>query len=573
MKKSIKFLMMALAVLVTVTSLNVVSAASALVEVATKDNPMGSEYYWKHTNDVTRITYEVFGTTDSNADGDMIDITLTDDIKGKAGVKVNNIGVYGDSRVDAEITVMDWDVRDASKPAYVRFYNNQGFNGVEWNSEALNSVKVQIKYIVDGQYRNDFKGTLTMIGCDTDVIVGDALNKVYVYNTEVVTSEDTTDGVKLVFNKTAEDAAKKNYADVTFDLSNAKNNALTLTLSAEKASTTVSYVEFDASDSMSSTYAPTIGVEASREKATEGNIAKFVATIYEMKMYNAPVVTVEVDKDLTFVQSDVVITNKNNTVVTNDYNVTVSNNVITVAKKSDDKGTEEIKDVIINNAKVKASPALANALEDGKYYATVKATQGSKTGTAKVELYYMVENASEEDSHVTVEGVGQVVPTTDTEVTVTPEKGYYVTSLVVDGEEVDLEEMELADRYGKVTYTFENVRENHTVAAKAERIPATLYVYCIGPDGEELEEPVIREGYIGDSYETAPGEYEGYVLNEEKYPENANGVLEDTETVVVYYYDVYVAPDTGDINVVMFAAIALASVLGIVASRKLALNK
>ena len=70
------------------------------------------------------------------------------------------------------------------------------------------------------------------------------------------------------------------------------------------------------------------------------------------------------------------------------------------------------------------------------------------------------------------------------------------------------------------------------------------------------------------------GEYY-YELVEEKYPENAEGVYELDEQVVIYYYRKVKLPDTSDINVYAISAVALTTLAGIafiVLKKKKSLN-
>ena len=69
-----------------------------------------------------------------------------------------------------------------------------------------------------------------------------------------------------------------------------------------------------------------------------------------------------------------------------------------------------------------------------------------------------------------------------------------------------------------------------------EKAKAKVTVKCINEKtGEVLENEKEIEGEAGDKYETKPEEIEGFDLIEEKYPENAEGEMEE-ETEVVYYY-------------------------------------
>ena len=54
---------------------------------------------------------------------------------------------------------------------------------------------------------------------------------------------------------------------------------------------------------------------------------------------------------------------------------------------------------------------------------------------------------------------------------------------------------------------------------------------------KQLADDVKIEGYEGEPYETKEKEFPGYILVEEKYPENAKGELKVEEQKVIYYYE------------------------------------
>ena len=55
--------------------------------------------------------------------------------------------------------------------------------------------------------------------------------------------------------------------------------------------------------------------------------------------------------------------------------------------------------------------------------------------------------------------------------------------------------------------------------------------------GKQLTEEVKIEGYEGEPYETSEKEFPGYILVEDRYPENATGTLKVEEQEVIYYYE------------------------------------
>ena len=118
-----------------------------------------------------------------------------------------------------------------------------------------------------------------------------------------------------------------------------------------------------------------------------------------------------------------------------------------------------------------------------------------------------------------------------------------------------------------------------------EQTKGKVTVYHLDEEtGEEIYNKLILIGDLDDPYTTEPktdeinvlfdGEYY-YELVEEKYPENAEGVYELDEQVVIYYYRKVKLPDTSDINVYAISAVALTTLAGIafiVLKKKKSLN-
>ena len=109
---------------------------------------------------------------------------------------------------------------------------------------------------------------------------------------------------------------------------------------------------------------------------------------------------------------------------------------------------------------------------------------------------------------VTTEGSGKVTPETsefyegsNAEFTVTPDEGYYIKSVTVDGNAVKLTDNK---------YTFNNITEEHTLAVKFEAIPK--YKITVTTEGSGKVTPVTSEFYEGSSAEFTVTPDKGYYI-------------------------------------------------------------
>ena len=82
----------------------------------------------------------------------------------------------------------------------------------------------------------------------------------------------------------------------------------------------------------------------------------------------------------------------------------------------------------------------------------------------------------------------------------------------------------------------------------------------------QLETAVPTPSETQDDTEMTVKEIDGYELVQNKIPENKDGKYEEETIVVTYYYNKIETPQTGDINVAMYIAIALVS-LGVISKK------
>lgn len=123
------------------------------------------------------------------------------------------------------------------------------------------------------------------------------------------------------------------------------------------------------------------------------------------------------------------------------------------------------------------------------------------------------------------------------EIEIIPDNGYYISKLIVDGEETPVSV--LIENNGKYIYSFNSVVENHSVEVQVDRIPYTVVTnhYKEGTSEEVISNSSLAETkYRGENYTTSAltNLPEGYVLV--GTPANATGTIEDSDVVVNYYY-------------------------------------
>ena len=146
----------------------------------------------------------------------------------------------------------------------------------------------------------------------------------------------------------------------------------------------------------------------------------------------------------------------------------------------------------------------------------------------------------------------------------------------VDDEYSTIDKVEEINENSKNKYvlvkTTENTEGNMTldtieVIYYYKKVEAQVIVKHVDETtGEEIADREYLGGYVGDDYTTSSKEIDGYELVQNKIPENKDGKYEEETIVVTYYYNKIETPQTGDINIVMYIAIALVS-LGVISKK------
>ena len=135
---------------------------------------------------------------------------------------------------------------------------------------------------------------------------------------------------------------------------------------------------------------------------------------------------------------------------------------------------------------------------------------------------------------------GKITPTDnevlwkeDKSIVVTPDPGYYVSKITVDGQEINFTP---DPDTGKVVYTFDDVIANHTIDAQFApyNYKVTVRHYKEGTT-TPVADPVVSDNHhAGDTYTSQPADVDGYRLVERPDPETVTFTDRDIE--MIYYY-------------------------------------
>ena len=123
------------------------------------------------------------------------------------------------------------------------------------------------------------------------------------------------------------------------------------------------------------------------------------------------------------------------------------------------------------------------------------------------------------------------------EIIITPEEGYQILKITVNGEEIDF----VPEQDGSVILNkFTNMTSDKHVVVQFSNSVSTVivhhYKYGTTEPYESLAEDDTLVGEIGDNYTTAPKDIEGYEVVMEELPNNASGEFTEDVQEVIYYY-------------------------------------
>ena len=120
----------------------------------------------------------------------------------------------------------------------------------------------------------------------------------------------------------------------------------------------------------------------------------------------------------------------------------------------------------------------------------------------------------------------------DKTIVAVPDPGYYVSKITVDGVEITF----TPDADGKVTYTFPDVIEDHTIDVQfaPNHYKLTVRYYEVGTENP-VAPGIDEDDHVpGDTYKSSPADVDDYVLVERPASEDVTFVDHDIE--LIYYY-------------------------------------
>ncbi|MDO4282537.1 MAG: MucBP domain-containing protein [Clostridia bacterium] len=103
------------------------------------------------------------------------------------------------------------------------------------------------------------------------------------------------------------------------------------------------------------------------------------------------------------------------------------------------------------------------------------------------------------------------------------------------------------------------VEEDTTFIALFKKIPTKVIIKYVDEAGNEIADSKIIDGYVGDEYTTKRRTIDGYYAYGEE-PDNKDGIMTKEEIVIVYQYKAIMV-NTGDINIWMYGAILVISII------------
>ena len=116
------------------------------------------------------------------------------------------------------------------------------------------------------------------------------------------------------------------------------------------------------------------------------------------------------------------------------------------------------------------------------------------------------------------------------EVVITPEEGYKISSIKINGEEIEF--IQSGEEY--VLEKFVDVREDKHIEVEFEKEATSVVVKHVDEEGNNLVEPETIEGKVGDEYETKAKEFEEYEVKE--VIGNETGEMTVEQITVTYVY-------------------------------------
>ena len=222
------------------------------------------------------------------------------------------------------------------------------------------------------------------------------------------------------------------------------------------------------------------------------------------------------------------------------YYETGSKNAISASKTIDGYISEEYTVEIptdINTVKYTVDTIVIEPATSTFDQTTLKGVFVEKTATInvyfKIAEYKISANVSEGGTITDVEEIVKYGENSTKDIIITPNYGYKVTKITVNGVEVEFTAK--ADKTVELE-KFTNVLENKVIDVTFEKLGSIVTVEYVDKDGNELKEPLTIKGKVGESYTTTRENIENYRAYGQE-PANASGEFIETEIVVRYVYE------------------------------------
>ena len=116
------------------------------------------------------------------------------------------------------------------------------------------------------------------------------------------------------------------------------------------------------------------------------------------------------------------------------------------------------------------------------------------------------------------------------EIVIIPEEGYKISSIKINGEEIEFIPSE--EKY--VLEKFVDIKEDKHIEVEFESVATSVIVKYVDENGEKLAEDVLIEGKVGDEYKTQAKEFGEYEVKE--IIGNEQGQMTTEQITVTYVY-------------------------------------
>lgn len=462
--------------------------SAATINVVDENTYIKPDYYWG-------FGYN-YGDTVSFGDNydEEYDVFVIDQNtkKGSFGKIYQNIGSFMDQEIGMKITVSDW----TGANGIVGIGNNE-FDDIYAEGELENvTVKVEF-FLTDDENMTPIpmKGNVAFYSQQgqTFTVKGD-FDETFEEILNSIGHEQVENGTKYTFGAesfgaTFDTGLTDNALELTVDLVNMSEGGKYAWIQLHSGMEFGNYINF---------------AEVEKDAVTQGDTLKYNYTMYSSSWDVDALVLAENDKiskeasvlvfpiDQVLEVTNVKLMDRNHNDITEYVDVQIEEDGVIVSTEDDGDYISWIVFAEIDT-KVKDFPKLnPEQYVDGKYllkssvtsvyeygyygapvnvlsvedYKEIDSRYGFtvESNVVETELYYRTNVKSLNCDH---DGEGVTVATTNNKVTATPKEGYYITKVIIDGEEMDISYLEKGEAF---ECGFEFINSNHEVYVEAAPI-------------------------------------------------------------------------------------------------------